>query len=255
MAVPQRRVFRIERYMSPTGASNNREQPPVASNDSGSSNKEVLATIADLKAEIAELKRAAPDPVVEIKSDPLDGLPEEERPEAEQLRSELKEIYLSIERTKKEIVSLHTNGVNTSGFSRMTDELSAVVDGTENATEAILSAAENIEQLASNLAAAITDESMNNMACDVQDHVVKIFEACNFQDLTGQRVTKVISSFQFIEDRVHHMMEIWGGIDSFADIEPEIPPESEGDKALLNGPALEGDTDVASQDDIDALFD
>ena len=194
MAIAQRRVFRIERYMSPIGASEGREQPPVASNDSGSSNKDVLAAIADLKAEIAELKRAAP-------------------------------------------------------------ELSAVVDGTENATEAILSAAENIEQLASNLAAAITDESMNNMACDVQDHVVKIFEACNFQDLTGQRVSKVITSFKLIEERVHHMMEIWGGIDSFADIEPDSPSEGEGDKALLNGPALAGDIDVASQDDIDALFD
>ncbi|RMF05696.1 MAG: hypothetical protein D6773_04985, partial [Alphaproteobacteria bacterium] len=89
----------------------------------------------------------------------------------------------------------------------------------------------------------------------IQELVVQIFEACNFQDLTGQRITKVVRAFQFIEERVTRMMEIWGGIESFKEIEVVDPPKRDGDAALLNGPALETDEDVASQDDIDALFD
>ena len=77
---------------------------------------------------------------------------------------------------------------------------------------------------------------------------------CNFQDLTGQRITKVVSTLRFVEDRIMQMMDIWGGIETFKDIEVEQRELKEGDAALLNGPALESDIDVATQDDIDALF-
>lgn len=254
MAFAQRSVFRIEKYIPREAVTDEPCITPAQGPDSSFDTREVLAAIADLKAELAELKSRQPEPIVEQRADPLEGSTEEQQKEAAELRADLKEIYVAIEQTKKQIISLHSKGVNTSDFSRMTDELDAVVDGTENATEAILTAAETVEQLAGNLAAAITDESMNNMACDIQDQVVKIFEACNFQDLTGQRVTKVIGAFRFIEERVNHMMEIWGGVESFDDVEPDLPSGKKGDGALLNGPALESDEDVASQNDIDALF-
>ncbi len=254
MAIAQRRVFRIEKY---AGRGVQREEPATVKVQNGHSSVgtgDVLAAIAELKAEIAELKKARTDETGVRVAAPAVAPSGDEWGEAAELRSDLKDIHLAIEKTKKEIVSLHAEGVNAAEFTRMTDELGAVVVGTENATEAILSSAENIEQLASNLAAAITDESTSNMACDIQDHVVKIFEACNFQDVTGQRVTKVIAAFQFIEQRVHHMMEIWGGKESFADIEAERISYKTGDRALLSGPALESDEDVASQTEIDALF-
>jgi len=84
--------------------------------------------------------------------------------------------------------------------------------------------------------------------------VVKIFEACNFQDLTGQRITKVVSTLKFIETHIVRMMEIWGGLDAFKDIEAEGIVGREGDAKLINGPKLEGEAGHASQDDIDSLF-
>ena len=51
------------------------------------------------------------------------------------------------------------------------------------------------------------------------------------------------------------MISIWGGIEEFAHIDVEKMPAKTGDDTLLNGPALEIDEGVASQDDIDALFD
>ena len=50
------------------------------------------------------------------------------------------------------------------------------------------------------------------------------------------------------------MMEIWGGLDAFKDIEAETIAEREGDARLLNGPKIDGEAGHASQDDIDALF-
>ncbi|MEH0071532.1 protein phosphatase CheZ [Pannonibacter sp. Pt2-lr] len=92
------------------------------------------------------------------------------------------------------------------------------------------------------------------MAQDIQEKVIQIFEACNFQDLTGQRITKVINTLRFIEERIIDMMNIWGGIESFNDLEVKMRAQAEGDAALLNGPSLKTDSNVASQDDIDALF-
>ena len=66
---------------------------------------------------------------------------------------------------------------------------------------------------------------------------------------------KMQTPLKFIEERVERMMDIWGGLDGFDDVEAEERPAREGDAALLNGPALDGAEGVASQDDIDALFD
>ena len=83
--------------------------------------------------------------------------------------------------------------------------------------------------------------------------MIRIFEACNFQDLAGQRIAKVMATLKFVEERIARMMEIWGGIEAFKDLSAAA---AEGDPAtvLLNGPKLDGDPGHASQDDIDAMF-
>jgi chemotaxis protein CheZ len=53
---------------------------------------------------------------------------------------------------------------------------------------------------------------------------------------------------------VTQMAQIWGGLESFNDVEAFKMPERQGDEALLNGPALDGDPNRTSQDAIDALF-
>jgi len=174
--------------------------------------------------------------------------------DALKVKAELEEIQAAIMDTKREIATLHFSGFQGREIDKVTDELDAIVSGTENATETILSAAEVIDENAGNLAAKL-DGDDQGMASDIQDQVVKVFEACNFQDLTGQRITKIVTTLRFIEERVSSMINIWGGVDGFDEVEPDGFPGREGDAALLNGPALEEDEGVASQDDIDALFD
>jgi chemotaxis protein CheZ len=174
--------------------------------------------------------------------------------EAQKLKRELDLIYEAISKTKHEIATLHVSGFEGPEMKRVTHELDAIVGGTEQATENILASAEFIDQAANSLAAAVKSEQDKALAHDIQDHVVRIFEACNFQDLTGQRITKVVATLKFIEQHIVRMMEIWGGIESFRDITPAALVDRNSELKLVNGPALEGELGHASQDEIDALF-
>jgi chemotaxis protein CheZ len=84
---------------------------------------------------------------------------------------------------------------------------------------------------------------------DVDAAMMRIFEACSFQDLTGQRVTKVISTLRHIEDRVTKFADALGVKDS---AQAESAEDARKRELLLNGPAANGP--ATSQDDIDALF-
>ena len=90
--------------------------------------------------------------------------------------------------------------------------------------------------MASTLAARLKDEQSRALAQDIQERVVKIFEACNFQDLTGQRITKVVATLKFIETHIVRMMEIWGGLDAFKDIEAETIGAAQGRRQAAQRP-------------------
>jgi len=243
-----KRSFRAESLIRMNSGAN--ENPAYAEERR---HEEVLAEIASLKSLITSgASQQALDP--EAMSEKFMSEFRKEMSEAAKLKVELDAIYEAIAQTKREIATLHhTTGSKGEEMTRVTNELDAVVIGTEGATETILASAEFIDETANTLSARLGKEDAE-LAGDIQDKVIQIFEACNFQDLTGQRITKVVGTLRFVEDRIIQMMDIWGGIESFKDITVEQRELKEGDAALLNGPALESDVDVATQDDIDALF-
>ncbi|WP_244610701.1 protein phosphatase CheZ [Microvirga pakistanensis] len=173
--------------------------------------------------------------------------------EALKLKEELSAITESIQRTKQEIATLRSVSPGNGEPSSVTDELGAVVSGTEVATNTILAAAEEIDELANSLSRSVPDTEADKVL-RISNSIVTIFEACNFQDITGQRISKVVNSMRFIEERVAKMIEIWGGLESFNDVEAIETARREGDDALLNGPALDRDPARICQDDIDSLF-
>ncbi len=239
------KVFRIERTL-PAGADGDEQDIHAIRH------QQVLDAIAKLQ-DIS----VSSEPVQEqsqASNEVLESI-RKELAQSNLLKSELDNIRTSILETKREITSLHHSGFVGEDQATASDELGAVVKGTEEATEKILTAAEIIESNAANLANGLKSGSDHDMALDIQEHAIAIFEACNFQDLTGQRITKVVNTLKFIEDRVDYMMTIWGGVESFSGIKPEKQEGNTSDSHLLNGPAMEDAIDVASQDDIDALFD
>ncbi len=175
--------------------------------------------------------------------------------QCEKLKIELDLIADAINRTKREIAVLHGKSFNGEEMAKVNGELGAVVGGTEEATQQILEAAEAIDQSATALAKVSSPDQQKLLSEEIQEKVISIFEACNFQDLTGQRISKVMATMKFIEHHIMEMMEIWGGVDAIKAHAPQAVDTREGDARLLNGPKVEGDVGHASQDDIDALFD
>jgi len=225
------------------------EAPARAGGMSEEMYERIMAEIAILRAHIC------PDVI----SDEGAGIVSAPRPrlnsnltEALSLKAELDEIYSAIARTKKEIATISSVGFDTS-HARPVDELDAVVKGTEAATNQILTAIENIERDANVLADSLAgDEGL--LASNIQEQIISIYEACNFQDITGQRISKVVNVLRFVSERTDRMIDIWGGIESFDEVDTDAEIGRVGDAKLLNGPSLGGDEATASQGDIDALF-
>jgi chemotaxis regulatin CheY-phosphate phosphatase CheZ len=129
-------------------------------------------------------------------------------------------------------------------MKRVARELAAVTAGATQATQKILAAAEEIDQIAHNLAASLKDKIEQDAAADISDLVIRIFEACNFQDLNGQRIAKVMTTLKFAADRAS------------AERDGSKSTPSDDDAAqLLHGPRLDGDSGHITQAEIDALFD
>ena len=137
-------------------------------------------------------------------------------------------------------------GLQAENITRIAHELDAVTAGTAQATQKILAAAEEIDQLADNLSAALKGRLEQELAQDIADGVLRIFEACNFQDLIGQRVAKVMKSLT--ADDVPPAPAASAASAITPDLQPDLRPD-------LHGPRLDSDQGHMSQSDIDAMFD
>jgi chemotaxis protein CheZ len=225
--------------------------------------REIMAELRSLRAQMAvSASRAAGDDSSEAsfarevaETQALLGTYRAQIEQCQKLKVELDLIQDAISRTKREIAMLHGKSFNGEEMAKVNGELGAVVGGTEQATQQILEATEAIDQAATALSKNISPDQQKLLSEEIQERVVSIFEACNFQDLTGQRINKVMTTMKFIEQHINAMMDIWGGVDAIKAHAPPIIDSRDGDAKLLNGPRLDGDIGHASQDDIDALFD
>jgi chemotaxis protein CheZ len=125
----------------------------------------------------------------------------------ERLRSDLLEMANSIARTKAEIASMQPDAVQQGKFGEATEELDSIVQATEIATSQILAAAEQVQEIAWTL----REHGLDPAVCDRLDaKATEIYTACSFQDLTGQRTSKVIEVMRYLEGRIDAMIDIWG---------------------------------------------
>lgn len=168
------------------------------------------------------------------------------------LRAELQSMASHIQTAKSEIASIYNKDpkVQQAGnrINAATSELDQIVASTEQATSDILNAAERIMEAAGKLPAeqAEAAEILTNQATE-------IFTACSFQDITGQRISKVVSTLRYIDQRVAAMVAIWGPENiSGAQSRSDEGADQRRDSHLLNGPAMPGQGHT--QVEIDALL-
>ena len=154
---------------------------------------------------------------------------------------ELLNIAAAIAEAKTELRALRPRGLPSQGLSGANQELDAIVRDAEDATNAILNSAEAILEM---------DPETGGLKDKVDDQVMRIFEACSFQDIIGQRVSKIVTLLAKIETCLGDMAERLGAPEP--DAAPLTPEDRRRRDLMLNGPALNG-PEVA-QDAIDALF-
>lgn len=216
-------------------------------------NEEILKALVDigggLHREFSELRQSLQVAAKTINEQKIE--------EAALLARELQELSHHIDNTKREIAMLAGGtaapgpgpGILSANF-----ELDAIVKATEDATNNIMTAAETIEEIADKLVnnTELSVDDRNAQLSEIRANVARVFEHCSFQDITGQRISKVIKTLDYIETRIENMIQIWGKQDIEAHVEEPAPVDTTNDAHLLNGPQL-ADQGV-TQNEIDQLF-
>ena len=179
--------------------------------------------------------------------------------------AEIHELSRFITEAKADLATIRPEEIQDFHIPTATDELDAVVSATELATNAIMAAAEDIES---------TAEALDgDHAAVLANAATRIYEACSFQDITGQRISKVVGTLKHIDERIARFVDAFGVEDAQGTMSAEEEAEARRREELfLHGPQMAGegvaqdDVDAmmkaeepgrpakASQDDIDALF-
>jgi chemotaxis protein CheZ len=166
-------------------------------------------------------------------------------PETKAIVRELAVVAGYITRIKQEIGALRVNELCRDRIPTANEELGTVVKATASATHDIMAAAEEI--LGAN------EDSLEGYRARVEDKVLAIFEACSFQDITGQRISKVVEALGQLERRLGRFASALHVRDSTEAPDPEdAARDASRESLMLNGPAAEGQG--IAQDDIDKLF-
>ncbi len=179
-----------------------------------------------------------------------------ETPSDSFLRNEIAKLALYISEAKKEIFAIAPNpnqeeasatpDINIAGL-----ELTEVVKATETATNSILDATDEIIKLSGSL-------TEKEQGAKIMDAANRIYDACTFQDITGQRINKVARTLEYVELKVNRLVHLFSDSSQHLqelekwDAAEKKKMDHRPDASLMNGPALS--SHAPSQEDIDKLF-
>ncbi len=196
--------------------------------------------------------RVDPEDILEVVQSIMASIEGDHTSLSQRLHDDVEALAKYISKAKAEITEIRVDKINTQYLPEASNELSAIVGATEKATNEIFDAVETIEELTSKLT--------SKKAKGISEAITRIYEACSFQDITGQRVSKVVTVLQNVETRVDALLQAFGtendstaGDTSVSAVDPATAePSAVSDKDLMSGPQLPGSGN--SQDDIDALL-
>lgn len=138
------------------------------------------------------------------------------------------------------------NGISYSGDAHTPHnvglELDAVVRTTEDAANTIIDSATVINSLTKAEIDWADEEARAGVMAEIQDQLATILGACAFQDLAGQRIGRTLENIRAAEDKLSDTLRKFG-------MQVDAIPR----KALQQ--VEKASHDMASQADVDALFD
>lgn len=167
--------------------------------------------------------------------------------EIDQIALELRDLLDYIGAAKAELVGMQAKSLSQRDIPDAGEQLDAIVAATEDAASTIMDAADSVMEIAG--------EVEPQQAEKLEAVSTELFQASSFQDLTGQRITKVTTTLGHLEERLSALADAIG--DDFVappvdDIETDEEGVAVNDDDLLHGPQLEGEGN--SQDEIDAIL-
>ncbi|HEY4041699.1 MAG TPA: protein phosphatase CheZ [Rhodopila sp.] len=187
-----------------------------------------------------EYAGSAPGMITEVVRAVLTTISDELTVKEATLLREVEELGRTIATAKSEIAALRIDDITDHDIPFATDELDAIVQHTAHATHAILESCEMLDDVST----SVTGEP----AAKLQAAVTQIYEACSFQDITGQRITKVVTTLKAIEQKVAHIIATFGPATQAQRRAVTAPTQAD----LLNGPQLPAH--AMDQSDIDKLL-
>ena len=206
---------------------------------------------ATLKERIKALKQQrgewiAADDIADVVSGLLASMQEDSAAQSESVRQEVRELLDFIARAKNELVSMRPRTLADRHIANARDELDAVIAHTEAAADRIMDVGERLGAMAAG-SEGPSGEELAALSTE-------IYEASTFQDITGQRVTKVMGVLGHLEERLTALAELIGDHEVEEEVATVFDESGEvvNPDALTHGPQLE--TEANSQDDIDAIL-
>lgn len=137
-------------------------------------------------------------------------------------------------------------------FLSTLEQLDALGDEIAAATERMMTAAENIQGAADAVGARTKERATKNQLKKIAKGAGDVFEACSFQDITGQRLGKITRTIAVIEGSVRTVSALAGGKGKGGGGKYHAIDRMDAGLTLegpqINGPAV-------AQDDINKLFD
>jgi chemotaxis protein CheZ len=159
---------------------------------------------------------------------------------------ELASVADYIKHVRREIGMLRPNELCRDRLPTVHQELGSIVTATASATHTIMTAAEEV--------LGSPERTGDSYRTQVETKLLEIFEACSFQDITGQRIGRVMDSLNQLEKRLGRFADAVNARDTNVAPDPEETlRQARREMLLLNGPQDEGSG--IAQDDIDKLFD
>lgn len=213
---------------------------------------ELLSDVTDLKS--GTVRHADASEILEVVQTIIDSMNRDIPSIDVAVKDDLEELANYIRNTKADIMNLSPEEISEDTLPTASVELDAIVSATEKATNTIMEATEIIEQ--------VGDEIGGETAEKLMEATTQIFEACGFQDITGQRITKVVTAMEEIEGKIDDLIAAFSNDDDTSREDRRIAREQKRaekrQEAIAEGELLEGPQlpeTAVSQDDIDALFD
>lgn len=158
------------------------------------------------------------------------------------MHKEIRRLSQYITGAKNEIFAMSSQDKREAALMDASQHLDEVIKATEKATHIIMDAADAIQTAAAGIGGAKEQQIMTATN--------RIYETCNFQDITGQRITRVIKLLTHIDERIAKLNAL------FSTREDESTRgtayDAMGERHLLNGPQLAAN--AASQQEIDQLL-